>query len=164
MATTKRPTRRSAIRAHNARRDNAIKSSDPPQRIKRGPDRQGHYSQPASAQSIGRLLMNLGWNLYNLARHPWIFVLLIGIYLIFSIIWLVQKFSTFNVVSVIASVFVLVFAITHNFVQVVDCLGAIFRQVGFAFKLTGRAFGTVGRAFRRAAVRLRQTVNDARTP
>jgi hypothetical protein len=108
----------------------------------------------APAPSLGHQLGTLATDLYMLGRHPWVFVAVVLSYLILSTIWLIEKMSAFNVASVLISLLVLIYAIAHNLLELIDCLGTIFRQVGWMFSM-------IGRGFRRMAKRIRKRLGEA---
>jgi hypothetical protein len=153
MPKDQHPSRQPLNKRHGTR-SGAIKSSDPPLHTKRGATLDAGYQHRVPVPSLGHQLGTLATDLYGLGRHPWLFVAIVLSYFILSVIWLIEKMSAFNMVSALVSLFVLIYAIAHNLLELVDCLGTIFRQLGWAFSI-------LGRRFRRMAKRMRETFGRA---
>jgi hypothetical protein len=139
-----------------------IKSSDPPHDIRSPSLLHADYPHREPAPSFGRRLARISRDIYMLGQYPWVFVILILSYLTLSVAWLVEKASTFSILSVALSVIVLIYAVVHNLVELIECLSVVLRHIGFAFKFMGRAFTEAGQLFRRTAKRLRETLGDVR--
>jgi hypothetical protein len=143
------------------RRGDRIKSADPPHDIK-GPSHQTDYPNREPIPSFTRRLARIGRDIYMLGQYPWVFVILILSYFGLSVTWLIEKASTFSVLSVALSAVVLIYAVVHNLVELMECLSVVLRHIGFAFRFMGRAFTEAGQLFRRTAKRLRETLGDVR--
>jgi hypothetical protein len=151
MSKIRQPSRQASAK-RRAADSGAIKGSDPPHLSKAALSVDVRY--PHTPPALGRQLMRLATDIYGIARHPWIFVIIVLSYLIISASWLIAKMTAFSVLSVIASFFALIYAIAHNLLELVDCLGTISGQVSWAFY-------RMSRKFRRFGKRLRETLAQA---
>jgi hypothetical protein len=161
MSKKQEPFRR-PVRDRHHRRGGFIKSGDPPHDSSGASWLESGYAPDELAPTFSRQLARVARDIYILGQYPWAYVILIISYFSISLVWLIEKLSAFNIASVIVSTFVLIYAVGHNFVELIDCFGVIFRHIGLAFKFMGRAFTATGHLFRRTAKRLRETLGDVR--